>query len=129
MDMQNYQNMYQKIEIPKDMDERLRQRMAQELNKNKTKRINAYRPIVAFAAALAFIVCLAQFDPVVAAAKRFVNYIKYTFVVTDEDGNEVNVDMEGEFLTLSKDAPKDTCYLDSMAEAGDVIGILWSDVI
>ncbi len=123
MDIQNYQNMYQKMEMPKDMDERLRERMAQELNREKVKRSNNYRPILAFAAAFAFIVCLAQFDPVVAAAKRFVNYIKYTFVVTDEDGNEVNVNMEGEFLTLSKDAPKDICYMDSMAQAGDTIGI------
>lgn len=127
MNVQDYQNMYQKIEMPKEMDERIRERMTSELNRKNGKRGNGYRAGLAVAAAFAVMVCITQFDMVAAAAERVVDFFKYTFVMKDENGNAVNVDMQGAFVTLLENAPKDMCYMDSVKEAGERIGVTLLD--
>ncbi len=123
MSAQDFQNMYEKMEMPKDMDERIRERMEIELNRGKVRKGNGYRAGLAVAAAFAVMVCITQFDTVSAAAQRMVEFFKYTFVMNDEDGKEVNVDMKGGFVTLLENAPKEDCYMDSMQEAGNTIGV------
>ncbi len=123
MNVQDYQNMYEKIEMPKEMDERIRERMINEMNGKKVTKGNNYRAGLAVAAAFAVMVCITQFDTVAAAAERVVEFFKYTFVMNDEDGNAVNVDMKGGFVTLSDNASKDVDYMDSVKEAGDAIGM------
>lgn len=127
MNLYDYQNMYKKMEMPKEMDERIRERMTGELNRKKVMRSNGYRFGFAVAAAFALIVCVTQFDTIVAAAEKMARFIRYTFVVNDDSGNAVDVDMTGVFVTLLEDAPKDLCYMDSVKAAGESMGITLLD--
>ncbi|MBE5945177.1 MAG: hypothetical protein E7258_09730 [Lachnospiraceae bacterium] len=128
MNISNYQNMYNKIEIPAEMDKKIKESIAGRLeSKRKISSRKFYRTGFAVAAAFAFIVCITNIDSVVAGAKNIIEYLKYTFVVDDKDGTTEEVNLVGEFMTISPDAPKEKCYMDSISYAKDELGIALLD--
>lgn len=123
MNMSNYQNMYNKMEIPDKMDRKIKENVAGILESKKTTRKKVYRTGFAVAAAFALMVCVANIDSVVAGAKNIFDYFKYTFIVEDKDGTTEEINIVGEFVTISSDAPKKDCFMDSIADAEDKLKV------
>lgn len=123
MNMSNYQNMYNKMEIPDKMDRKIKENVAGILESKKTTRKKVYRTGFAVAAAFALMVCVANIDSVVAGAKNIVEYFKYTFIVEDKDGTTEEINIVGEYVTISSDAPKKECYMDSIADAEEKLKV------
>ncbi len=127
MELNHYQNVYDKIEMPKEMDERLQQTILSRAQEKHNVSKKGYRAGFAVAAAFAIMVCVTQFDSVAAAAERMIEYFKYSFMVEDQEGNAVKVNMEGNYLTLASDASKDECYMDSITMAEEELGVTLLD--
>lgn len=123
MELKHYQNMYDKMDMPTDMDERLQKAILGKMDERKNGNKKRYHAGIAVAAAFAVMVFVTQFDTVAAAAERVIEYFRYSFVVEDKEGNAVKVDMEGNYLTLSSNASKDESYMDSITMAGKELGV------
>ncbi len=127
MELNRYQNVYDKMEMPKEMDERLQQTIISRAQEKHGMSKKGYRAGVAVAAAFAVMVFVTQFDTVAAAAERVIDYFKYSFMVEDQEGNAVKVEMKGGYLTLDSDASKDECYMDSLSMVEEELGVALLD--
>lgn len=123
MNINDCQNMYDKMVMPREMDERMQKAILNRMEEKRDVRKKGYRAGFAVAAAFAVMVCIAQFDSVSAAAERVMEYFRYTFLVENQEGNVVEVNMEGNYLTLDSAAPKNECYMDSITMAGEKMGV------
>lgn len=123
MNLNHYQSMYKKMEMSDEMDERIRDAILNKTDSKRMRRRKSYRAGLAVAAAFAIAICITRFDSVVAAAEKVIDIFTYTFILNDADGDEVEIDMIGEYLTLSPDAPTEYTYMDSMTDVGEEIGV------
>lgn len=120
MEKRDYQTMYEKMEMSDDMDQKIK---AAVKNAKTLKRANRFRAGLGAVAAIALIVCASQTDVVKAAVDKIVHYFSYSFTVEQKDGTTQKVQMKEEYLTLSKDAPKENLDMNSIREVNDAIGI------
>lgn len=123
MDLNTLNNMYSKMEMPAEMDQRLQETIANRMNSTNKISRKSSRIGLAVAAAFAVMICITQFDSVSAAAEKVMEYFKYRFILTDKDGTEVNVDMKGNYVVLQDNASKKEKWFDSVTLAGNELGV------
>lgn len=120
MERRDYQTMYEKMEMSDDMDQKIK---AAVKNAKTTKRAYRFHAGLGAIAAIALIVCVSQTEVVKATVDKIVHYFSYSFTVEQKDGSTEKVQMNEEYLTLSKDAPKKNLNMNSISEVKDAIGI------
>lgn len=120
MEKRDYQTMYEKMKMSDDMDQKIKAAVKHTKTPKRTKRFRAELGAVA---AIALIVCVSQTDVVKAAVDKIVHYFSYSFTVEHKDGTTEKVQMKEEYLTLSKDAPKENLDMNSISQVNDAIGI------
>lgn len=123
MDIREYKEMYQKMDMSAEMDQRIKNTVNNTREVKKRKMKNIYKVGIGVAAVLALFVCATQTDVVSAAVDRIIHYFSYSFTVENEDGTSEQVNMNTEYLSISKDAPKESCSLNSVKEAGKSMGL------
>lgn len=123
MNKGNYQTMYEKMKMSDEMDKNIKKAIRNTPIQKRITRKNRYRAGFGAVAVLALIVCASQTDVVRAAVDKIVHYFTYSFTVEQEDGTTEKVQMKEEYLTLSKDAPKEDLNMNSISEVNDAIGI------
>lgn len=120
MEQKEYQTMYKKMELSDDMEQKIKNAVT---HATPPKRTNHFRAGLGTVAAIALVVCVSQTDVVKAAVDKIVHYFTYSFTVEQKDGTTEKVQMKEEYLTVSKDAPKENLNLNSISEVSDAIGI------
>ena len=120
MEKRDYQTMYEKMKMSDDMDQKIKAAVKHTKTPKRTKRFRAGLGAVA---AIALIVCVSQTDVVKAAVDKIVHYFSYSFTVEHKNGTTEKVQMKEEYLTLSKDAPKENLDMNSISQVNDAIGI------
>lgn len=120
MDRNDYQTMYEKMEMSDDMNQKIKDAVRNAKTPKRTKRLQAGFGAIA---AITLIVCISQTDVVRAAVDKIVHYFTYSFTVEQKDGTTEKVQMKEEYLTLSKDAPKEKLNMNNISEVKDAIGL------
>lgn len=120
MERKDYHTMYKKMEMSDDMDQKIK---AAVKHAKTPKRANRFRAGFGAVASIALIVCVSRTDVVKAAVDKIVHYFTYSFTVEQKDGTTEKVQMKEEYLTLSKDAPKENLDMNRISEVKDAIGI------
>ncbi len=119
MQLEEYRGMMDKIQIPEDMDKRLKKRLLEERRERRKMVQKAILKKVSIAAAIAVVLAGASQIPVVGkAAEQVAHYFKYGFSLPEGGENE----MVSVRLTLRSDSPMKEQKMDSVAQAGEAIG-------
>lgn len=122
MNKKDYKTMYEKMEMSDEMEQSIKDAvMNTQAMKGRPK--NRYRAALGAVAAIALIVCVSRTGVARAAVDQIVHYFTYSFTVEEKDGNTQQVQMQEEYLTLSKDAPKKHLNMDSISEVEEAIGV------
>lgn len=123
MNKKDYQTMYEKMDMSNEMDQQIKDAIKNTQMSKRTSRKSGVRAALSAVAAIALIVGVSRTDVVRAAVDKIVHYFTYSFSVEQKDGTTEKVQMKEEYLTLSKDAPKEDLNMNSISEVGDAIGI------
>lgn len=123
MNKNDYNTMYEKMEMSHQMEQSIKDAVMNTQTLKRRSRKNRYRAGLGAVAAIALIVCVSRTDVVRAAVNQIVHYFTYSFTVEQEDGDTEQVQMQEEYLTLSKDAPKKDLNMNSISEVEDAIGV------
>lgn len=135
MRLEEYTQIYDKVSLPKEADERILQELMEEKRDHGRawSRMGAYAvKIAAAAAVLAVTVGVLQLPAVASSTQnlvgRFTNLIGYE--TEQGDGKEAGAatskavyNDSGEYQHVREDAPKKQCRMDSMAEVSEALGI------
>ena len=124
MKQNEYKDMVDKMVIPENMDKNLKSILITD-NKEKKKMKNnkTIRKISAAVACAALIFGLSQTEFAHKSAAKIVDYFRYGFTFTKDDGEKENVKIKMDYLSLDKNAPLEDEHMDSINQAGDAIGI------
>lgn len=123
MTLENYKSMYEKMGMSDEMDKKIKDCILNQKKIRKYQNKKIYHTGASIVAAIAIVVLALQVDSVSAAVQKIVSCFNYSFTVEDKKGNREQIKMSGEYLSLSKKAPKKECYMDSMEIASSKIGI------
>lgn len=124
MKINKYKKMVDKMDMPKEMDQRLQSKLFYEENDNKKMVDNRMIKRFSVVAAVVLIIFgLFQIPMVSDAAAGVLNYFKYSFSFSSSDGKKETVYMKTEYITFSKEAPTRKCKMNSIDEVSNKIGI------
>lgn len=124
MKLDKYNKIIDKINIPDDMDNRLKEYLLSD--KKENKKITSKKLIKRFSIAVATMVLVlgvSQTSFVSTAASAIIHFFEYGFTFTENNGQETTINMKMNYLTLDKNTPMESMYMDSIDQVSDTIGI------
>lgn len=146
MRLEEYRQVYDKVSLPKEADERILQELQEEVSnsgmKQKRKGIR-FAGVAAAVAVLVLAVGIMQFPAVASTTQNLVNSFTNYVIISNNSSQEdvekmekLSEDMEygyptsiyeysdsGEYLSVNPDAPKKECRMASMSEVGKALGV------
>lgn len=125
MNVNEYKKMYNKMKVSDEMDFQIRRAIlnSNKIAKNKVK-WKFHRGLVAVSSmALLLGVCAMNTSVVSAAIEKIVHYFSYSFFVSNESGENNQIEMKQQYFEFNQDAPMTSMKLDSVQEAGEKIGV------
>jgi len=124
MKLVDYREIYRKIEVSEEMDERVRNGIM-----DRKKKI-ARRPIIRAVCAIVAIVLvigILQIPAVSVTAKQLIARFTGQVIVHKEDGKDMKVELAGikdnKYLKLNENAGKEYCKMDSVEQAEKELGV------
>ncbi|MDE7425817.1 MAG: hypothetical protein K2N51_19325 [Lachnospiraceae bacterium] len=124
MKLEDYQEIYKKMEMPKKMDERIREGIMEKEN-GKRKEVNK-KTLVQTACAVAaaiMVVGVLQAPSIATASRQLAEQFTNKFTAYTEDGEDVDIEMKGEYLKINANAKKTNCKMDSLKTAEKELGL------
>lgn len=124
MRTKDYIKMMDKIVMPEELDHNLKNSILN--NQKETKFMKEKRAVkrIAMAAACAVVlVGIANASEISKAAEAVFEYVQYKFTFTDDKGEKENVELQVDYVSIDKAAPKEERIVDSVEQASELIGI------
>lgn len=125
MKLEDYQKLYNKLEISEEMDERIRAGILEkETGKKKIKKNKRYLIQTACAATVAITAIVVLNTPSIAtASKHFIAKFTNSYILQTEKGKNTAIEMQGNYLRINANAKKKDCKMDSIMMAEKELGV------
>lgn len=125
MNVNEYKNMYEKMEISDELDFQIRNRI---MNSGRNKHIKVkhqHTKMIVALTTIAFVIGILGIhnNTVSAAIEKVVQYFAETIWITNSNGDAEAIDMVQKYITLSNRAPKKMKKYDSMKSVSEKTGI------
>lgn len=125
MQLKEYKEAMDELQMPEDMDQRLKHRLSQQQEVKYMNKKNVYKKIAITAAVAGTVVGIGMANPAIVsnAAEAIARFFSYDITLKDKEGKKETVEMNNEYLSLREDAPTKDCKMSSVKEVGEALGI------
>lgn len=125
MNINEYKNLYEKMEISDELDVQIRNRI---MNSGRNKHIKVkhqHTKMIVALTTIAFVIGILGINnnTVSAAIEKVVQYFAETIWITNSNGDAEAIDMVQKYITLSNKAPKKMRKYESMKNVSEKTGI------
>ena len=123
MNINEYKNLYEKMEISDELDVQIRNRI---MNSGRNKHIKVkhqHTKMIVALTTIAFVIGILGINnnTVSAAIEKVVQYFAETIWITNSNGDAEAIDMVQKYITLSNKAPKKMRKYESMKNVSEKI--------